>query len=130
MYKNCSKAIRGQFNNLYPELEIEFERSTEEATAILLEEFNMMMENHTAKEISSEGFASGTCPDKVKLRDTFNEIFAKLRDAWDEKASEKVEDESDESEDEPVDISKFKTYDDDDEPSVVDDDESDSEHEP
>jgi hypothetical protein len=133
MYKDCSKAIRGQFNNMYPELEIEFERSTQEAAAVLLEEFNMMMENHTAKSTNLEGLGGGTCPDKVKLRNKFNDVFSKLREAWAEEAAEKAEEESEESEDEQVDISKFERDDDDDndeEPLVVDSDEDDSDYEP
>ncbi|KAM3065028.1 hypothetical protein ACMFMF_011498 [Clarireedia jacksonii] len=112
IFKACSKVIRSQFNDLYPELEIEFTQKTEEATALLLEEFNMMMENHTAKDTSLEGAGGGVCPEKVKLRDEFNEVFSKLHEAWNEEAAEKPEEESEDSEYEPIEISDSEEEDD------------------
>ncbi|PQE05083.1 tat pathway signal sequence protein [Rutstroemia sp. NJR-2017a BVV2] len=130
MYKNCSKAIRAQFNNLYPELGIEFEQSTKEATTIIFEEFNMMLENHTAKDASLEGAGGGVCPEKVKLRDKFNEIFSKLRERWDEEPTEKADEESEESEDEEIDFSRFETDNEEDGDPVVEDDENDADYQP
>lgn len=134
IYKNCSKAIRGQFNDLYPKLEAELNESTGEATSLLLEDFGMMMENHTAKNISSAGVGGGVCSEKVKLRDEVGEVFIRLREVWSKEVAEEVKEEFEESEDEKVDISKFKKEanddDDDAEPISISDNDSDEDYDP